>query len=150
MDRRATSRVRFPHLVTSDAPDTLNLRGSNTIMKVLPNICATCTVWRVFTPNCVPLTCSNAAKVLESVAATLSDRLTPLSLPFSKDPAILWPSFGLFRSIPSEYYATAHEHRPELNRIALGHIHDTRPALVHILPVFRRHIFHPFAKHRLR
>ena len=64
-------------------------------------------------------------KVLESVAAVLSNKPPPLSFPFTKDPAVLWSGFGLMlRSIPSEYYATAHGRRLELNRIVLGHIHD--------------------------
>ena len=64
-------------------------------------------------------------KVLESVTAVLSDQPSPLSFPFSKDPAVLWPSFGLMlRSIPSECYTTTHGRRLELNRIVLGHVHD--------------------------
>lgn len=64
-------------------------------------------------------------KVLESVAAALSDHPPPLSFPFSKDPAVLWSGFGLMlRSIPSEYYKTTHGRRLEFNQIVLGHVHD--------------------------
>ena len=64
-------------------------------------------------------------KILESVAAVLSDQSPALSFPFSKDSAILWSGFGLtLRSIPSEYYATAHARQLEFNRIILGHVHD--------------------------
>jgi senataxin len=67
-------------------------------------------------------------KVLESVAAVLSDQPSPLSFPFSQDPAVLWSGFGLMlRSIPSEYYKTAHGRRLEFNRIVLGHVHDNGP-----------------------
>jgi len=64
-------------------------------------------------------------QVLESVAAVLSDQPTPLSFPFSTDPAVLWSGFGLMlRSIPPEYYTTTHGRRLEFNRIVLGHVHD--------------------------
>lgn len=64
-------------------------------------------------------------KVLESVAAVLSDQPPPLSFPFSKDPVILWSGFGLMlRSIPPEYYTTTHGRRLEFNQIVLGHVHD--------------------------
>ena len=64
-------------------------------------------------------------KVLESVAAVLSDQPPPLSFPFSKDSAALWSGFGLMlRSIPSEYYTTTHGRRLEFNRTVLGHVHD--------------------------
>ena len=64
-------------------------------------------------------------KVLESVAAVLSDKTPPLSFPFSKDPAVLWSGLGLMlRSIPSEYYTTTHGRQLEFNRIVLGHVHD--------------------------
>lgn len=67
-------------------------------------------------------------KVLESVTALLSDQLPPLSFPFSKDQTVLWSGFGIMlRTIPSEYYPTAHGRRLELNRIVLGHVHDTGP-----------------------
>jgi senataxin len=67
-------------------------------------------------------------KVLESVVAVLSDQPPSLSFSFSKDQAVLWSGFGLMlRSIPSEYYATAHARRIEFNRIVLGHVHDIGP-----------------------
>jgi senataxin len=67
-------------------------------------------------------------KVLESVAAILSDRPPPFSFPFSKDPAVLWSGFALtLRSIPSEYYTATRGRQLELNRIVLGHVHDTGP-----------------------
>lgn len=67
-------------------------------------------------------------KVLESAVAVLSDRLPSLSFPFSKDQIILWSGFGLMlRSIPNEYYATAHGRQIEFNRIVLGHVHDNGP-----------------------
>lgn len=67
-------------------------------------------------------------KVLESVAAVLSDKSPPLSFPFSKDLSVLWSGFGLMlRSIPSEYYTTTHGRRMEFNRIVLGHVHDNGP-----------------------
>ena len=64
-------------------------------------------------------------KVFESVAAVLSDQPPSLSFPFSKDPAVLWSGFGIMlRSIPPEYYKTAHGRRLEFNRVVLGHVHD--------------------------
>ena len=67
-------------------------------------------------------------KVLESVAAVLSNRPPTLSFPFSKDPGVIWSGFGLvLRSIPSEYYSTTHGRQLEFNRIVLGHLHDDGP-----------------------
>lgn len=67
-------------------------------------------------------------KVLESITALLSDQLPPLSFSFSKDQIVLWSGFGpMLRSIPSEYYATAHGRRLEFTRIVLGHVHDNGP-----------------------
>ena len=64
-------------------------------------------------------------KVLENVAAVLSDRPPSLSFPFSKDSSVLWSGFGLMlRCIPPEYYTTTHGRQLELNRIVLGHVHD--------------------------
>jgi senataxin len=67
-------------------------------------------------------------KAFESVVAVLSDKIPPLSFPFSKDQSVLWSGFGLMlRSIPPEYYATVHGRRLEFNRIVLGHVHDNGP-----------------------
>ena len=72
--------------------------------------------------------CGHYLKVLESVAAVLSNQPPPLSFPFSKDPGVLWSGFGLMlRSIPPEYYTTTHGRRLEFNRIVLGRVHDNGP-----------------------
>lgn len=72
--------------------------------------------------------CGDYLRVLESIAAVLSDRQPTLSFPFSKDHAALWSGFGIvLRSIPSEYYTTAHGLQLEFNRIVLGHLHDNEP-----------------------
>ena len=67
-------------------------------------------------------------KILESVATVLSNQLPSLSFPFSKDQTVLWSGLSLMlRSIPSEYYPTAHGRRLEFNRIVLGHVQDNGP-----------------------
>lgn len=89
-------------------------------------------------------------KVLESVAAVLSDKLSPLSFPFSKDRAVLWSGFGpMLRSIPSEYYTTTHGRRLEFNQIVLGHVHDNGQRQCIFLPPSTNYIFHSFVKQTL-